>query len=149
MATLTRGELARASGVGIEALRYYEGRGLVPKPARTAANYRCYPQDTVQRVHFIKGAQALGFSLKEVAELPHLRPRPTKNCAPVLRRAEAKLESVEEKLQALTAVRAALLALVDECSGEGPMKNCTILEAMDQASRRGTGKGHERSEGLR
>ena len=130
MATLSRGELARASGIGIEALRYYEGRGLVPKPARSAANYRRYPADTVQRVRFIKGAQALGFSLAEVGELLRIRARPARNCQPVLRRAEAKVKGIEEKLRALSAVRAALLALIDECSGEGPVRTCTILDAM-------------------
>ena len=66
---LTRGELARRSGIGAETVRYYEQRGLLPKPPRSPSNYRLYPPDTLRRVRFIKGAQELGFTLREIKDL--------------------------------------------------------------------------------
>ena len=73
MTTLTIGDVAKRANVHIETLRYYERRGIVPKPPRTRSNYRLYPEDTVRRVRFVKHAQELGFSLKEIKELLSLR----------------------------------------------------------------------------
>ena len=66
---VVEGELAKQCGVNIETLRFYEQRGLLPKPLRSSSNYRLYPHDSVRRVRFIKGAQELGFTLKEIKEL--------------------------------------------------------------------------------
>ena len=68
-AKLTRGELAKQGGVNIETIRYYEQRGLLPKPPRSQAGYRLFSLDDVQRVRFIKRAQQLGFTLEEVTSL--------------------------------------------------------------------------------
>jgi hypothetical protein len=62
---LTIGEVAAQARVHIETLRYYERRGLIERPPRSVSNYRRYPEDAVRRVHFIKRAQELGFSLYE------------------------------------------------------------------------------------
>ena len=72
---LTIGEVAERAKVHIETLRYYEQRGLIASPPRSTSNYRLYPEDAVRRVRFIKRAQELGFSLKEIrscstSELP-------------------------------------------------------------------------------
>jgi MerR family mercuric resistance operon transcriptional regulator len=127
----TIGEVAARAGVNIQTLRYYERRGLLPRPDRTTSNYRRYSPDAVQRVRFVKRAQALGFSLSEVAELLALRVQRNGRCAGVRRRAEAKLADVEQKLRALRAMRTALVQLVKECRGEAPISACPILEAID------------------
>jgi MerR family mercuric resistance operon transcriptional regulator len=77
----TIGVVAKQANVHVETLRYYERRGLVTRPPRSVANYRLYPADAVRRLRFIKHAQALGFSLKEIKELLSLRAAPRARCA--------------------------------------------------------------------
>lgn len=127
----TIGVVAERAAVNIETLRYYERRGLIPTPPRTAANYRRYPPDTVKRVRFVKHAQDLGFSLKEVRELLSLRAAPKTRCTDVRQRAEAKIRAIDEKLRSLRAMRRALSGLVAECLGDGPVTTCPILESID------------------
>jgi MerR family mercuric resistance operon transcriptional regulator len=115
----------------VETLRYYERRGLVARPLRNVANYRLYSAEIVQRVRFIKHAQALGFSLKEIKELLALRAAPRARCADVRIRAEAKINTIDAKIRALQAMRKALAKLVTECAGHGPITDCPILEALD------------------
>lgn len=128
---LTIGEVAKRANVHIETLRYYERQGLMPRPRRSASNYRLYAEDTVRRVQFIKRAQELGFSLKEIRELLSLRAEPKTQCWEVRERAEAKIQDIEAKIAALQAMKHALAKLVAECSGEGPITACPILESFD------------------
>ena len=128
---LTTIEVARRGGVNLETVRYYERRGLLPKPPRLASGYRAFDPDAVQRVWFIKHAQALGFSLKEVRDLLALRITPGKSCADVRRRAETKLADIEAKIAGLRAMKRALSEFVAGCSGRGPIEACPILEALD------------------
>jgi DNA-binding transcriptional MerR regulator len=76
MGKLTIGDVAEQAQVHSETLRYYERRGLIARPPRSRSNYRLYPEETVQRVRFIKRAQALGFSLNDIKELLSLRAAP-------------------------------------------------------------------------
>jgi MerR family mercuric resistance operon transcriptional regulator len=85
---LTIGDVAKEAQVNIETLRYYERRGLVEKPPRSASNYRRYPEDAVRRVWFIKRVQELGFSLNDIEELLSLRATPKADCAKVRAYAE-------------------------------------------------------------
>jgi DNA-binding transcriptional MerR regulator len=73
---MTVGRTAHLANVGIPTMRFYERAGLLPKPARSAANYRIYPEETVTRIRFIRRAQVLGFTLKEIKELLELRVNP-------------------------------------------------------------------------
>ncbi|MFQ5655167.1 MAG: MerR family DNA-binding protein [Planctomycetota bacterium] len=131
MRTLTRGELAKRCDVNFETVRYYEREGLIPRPSRSASNYRLYSEDTVHRIHFIKRAQGLGFTLSEIKELLSLRARPRAKCADVLERAEAKIHDIDEKIRTLKAMRRALLKLKSECHGTLPISACPILEALE------------------
>jgi MerR family transcriptional regulator, copper efflux regulator len=131
MSGLTIGEVAERATVHIETLRYYERRGLVARPPRSASNYRRYPEETVRRVRFIKRAQELGFSLNDIKELLSLRAEPEAGCAEVRACAEAKIKDIEAKIDALTAMKSALATLVAECSGEGPLSDCPILESLE------------------
>src|SRR6266581_4859338 len=78
---LTIGQVATAADVNVQTIRYYERRGLVPTPRRTASGYRQYTDDAVARLRFIKHAQELGFSLQEIQELLGLRVRHAAACA--------------------------------------------------------------------
>ena len=128
---LKRGELAARAGVNIETLRFYERKGLLPKPPRGTSNYRQYPVDAVRRVRLIKRAQDLGFSLKEIDELLTLRAKPRARCADVQERAEAKIAEIEEKIRSLRSMKKALVKLVNQCSGSRPVDDCPILDAID------------------
>src|SRR5213596_1972763 len=131
MEALTRGELAQQGRVNAETIRYYERRGLLPKPPRTPSGYRTFDREAVRRLRFIKQAQALGFSLKEVRELLALRVDPRTSCADVRRRAEAKIADIEEKLRALRAMKRTLVRITAACAGRGPVSECPILESLE------------------
>lgn len=131
MESMTIGKLAREVGVGVETIRYYERRGLIEEPPRRESGYRQYPQDTVQRLRFIRRAKELGFTLKEIRELLALRLDPGTTCGDVRRRAEAKIGDIEEKIRTLRRMKEALQKLTLACSGHGPLSECPILEAME------------------
>jgi DNA-binding transcriptional MerR regulator len=118
--------------VHIETLRYYERRGLVAKPPRSPSLYRRYPEETVRRVEFVKHAQDLGFSLREIRELLSLRASPKARCADVKRRAETKIGEIVSKIRTLKAMHRALTRLVAQCDGKLPASACPILESLDQ-----------------
>lgn len=128
---LTIGDVAKRGEVNIETVRYYERRELVARPARSMSNYRLYPEDAVRRVRFIKRAQELGFSLKEIQELLSLRAAPKARCADVRGRALAKIDDIEERMRVLRAMKKALTKLVAECAGRAPVSDCPILESLD------------------
>ena len=132
MPTLTRGRLAKSVGVNLETIRYYEQRDLLPKAPRTAAGYRVFDDEAVRRLRFIKHAQALGFSLKEIKELLALRVRPRASCRPVLRQTEAKIADIDRKIRSLEAMRKALVRLARACSGRARVSSCPILESLEE-----------------
>ena len=115
----------------METIRYYERHGLLPRPPRTPSGYRKFSSDDVARLRFIRHAQELGFTLKEVKELLNLRVRRGSSCADVRRKAEAKIADVDEKIRHLQAIREALVRMTETCAGHGPVTNCSILEALN------------------
>lgn len=131
MQNLKTGELAKRTGVNVETLRFYERKGLVPKPPQTLAGYREYPASSVRLIRFIKRAQELGFSLGEIRELLALRVRPGVTCAEVKEAAEGKAAQVRQKIADLVAIEKALGKLTRACSGQGPISDCPILENLD------------------
>jgi len=118
------GAIAARTGVTVEALRYYEKRGLVRPIARKGSGYREYGADSVRVVLFIKRAQALGFSLTEVEELVRLRERAWVGDAPrVLRDAAVtKIEDIDSRIRQLGALRNALAELVSACDTACPVE---------------------------
>src|SRR2546421_1088882 len=101
MERLTISKVAKEAGVNLETIRYYENEGVLPKPPRTHSGYRIFSLDAVKQLRFIKHAQELGFSLKEIKELLTLQVRPGSCCADVRQKAEAKILDVDEKIQRL------------------------------------------------
>lgn len=130
MNPMTRGEIARRCAVNVATMRYYEERGLLPRPPRSGSNYRLYQEDSVRRVRFIKRAQDLGFTLGEIQDLLEFRTGPG-DCAAVLEKVERKIAAIDEKIGALRAMRKALERLGSECSGKGSAAACPILEFLD------------------
>ena len=131
MEVLNRSEVAEAAEVNIETLRYYERRGLIPAPPRSPANYRQYPHHIVNRVRFVRHAQELGFSLNEIKQLLSLRATRGTKASEVKRRASKKIDEITDRIRALEHIRAALGHLVAQCSGDGPVEECTILHAIE------------------
>lgn len=131
MKSLTRGQLAHKTGIGIEALRFYERNGLIQEPPRNEAGYRLYPATVVGRLRFIRRAKELGFSLREIKELLALRVDPKTSSAEVRKQAELKVADIESKIRDLQSIMQALDKLLAACCGEGRASECPILEALE------------------
>ena len=125
------GQVAIGAGVRTPTLRFYERRGLLKARGRRESGYRFYSPDDIKTVRFIKRAQELGFSLREVRELLALRDE-DRACREVRRAAEVKLAAVDEKLKQLTAIRGALNSLLKTCGHRGG-RHCPLLDALDDA----------------
>ncbi len=136
METMTIGQVARQAGVGVETVRFYEREGLLEEPPRRASGYRQYSEQEVKRIRFIKRAQQLGFSLKEIAELLMLRVDAHTSCEEVKQHTEAKIAQIEQKLLELQSMRQALLQVAALCTGQGPASACPMLDALDQQEMR-------------
>ncbi|MDZ4863514.1 MAG: MerR family transcriptional regulator [Gemmatimonadota bacterium] len=129
---MTIGEVAARAKVNIQTVRYYERRGLLVTPRRSAGGYRQFSDDVVPRIRFIKRAQELGFTLEEIAELLALRVRHGEACDDVRRRALAKITLVEQKSRELENLKRALEGLVQACERRAPTAECPILEALEE-----------------
>jgi MerR family transcriptional regulator, copper efflux regulator len=129
---LTTGQVAKAVGVNIQTLRFYEREGIISAPHRTRSGYRQYPEETVRIIAFIKRAQVLGFTLKEAKELSRLRTSPRKNRLKARRAAIAKIEDINARIDDLVAIRDSLEALVSACKRDRKALRCPILEALDR-----------------
>lgn len=125
----TIGALARATGCKPVTIRYYEQRGLLPAPERTASGYRVYTHDHRRRLAFIRRSRDLGFSLDEVRELLRLADRQEISCAAVDEIAARHLVEIEEKIHHLHALEAELRRLLASCRG-GKVGECRVIEAL-------------------
>ncbi|MDA8254300.1 MAG: MerR family transcriptional regulator [Betaproteobacteria bacterium] len=121
-------KLADAAGVGVEAVRYYQGRGLLPEPPRVAGGFREYSADDVQRLRFIKRSQDLGFSLDDVSELLSLSAeRDQVRVRELTRRRAAE---IRERISRLAAMAFALENLADRCACAPKSQSCPIIAAL-------------------
>lgn len=128
------GELAERAGVNVETLRFYERKGLLPKPPRSPGGYREYPPETVRRLEFIGRAKGLGFSLTEIKDLLELRVDANTTCSEVRTRAEAKLIAIHGKIAELKRFERGLKRLMADCSSSGHGTECPILDYLDGKS---------------
>jgi MerR family mercuric resistance operon transcriptional regulator len=124
------GQLASHAGVHIETIRYYQGLGLMPRPARAPGAVRRYGAEAVSRLRFIKRAQALGFSLDEVKLLLELSGG--EHCAETRTLARRKLDLVERKMADLRAMQDALQKLVRACGSGRQGRGCPIIENLSE-----------------
>ena len=126
------GEVANHAAVNVQTLRYYERRGLIPRPARSASGYRTYAPTTVDRVRFVKRAQSLGFTLQEIAALLALRVDNQSSCARVEKQAKAVVARIEEQVGQLRTIRRVLGRRVGACERQDLMGDCPILQALEE-----------------
>jgi Cu(I)-responsive transcriptional regulator len=128
---MTIGQLARQAGVGVQTVRYYERRRLLPEAPRRASGYRAFTVGALERLRFIRRAQELGFTLAEIAELLALRLDPHTTAADVKARAGAKIEEIDRKIHDLQHIKRALAHLAGGCRGGGASPDdCPLLEAL-------------------
>ena len=122
------GKLAKSADMGIETIRFYERRGLMPEPPRAASGYRRYPPEATHRLRFIRRAKGLGFSLDEIGLLLSLQDGGDK--AEVKAIAESKLAQIEARIEDLKLMAGSLNDLIHRCSGRGSVAGCPIIEAL-------------------
>ena len=125
---MTIGRLAKAAGVNVETIRYYQRRGLLPEPPKPPGGQRRYPGAVLERLNFIRHAQQLGFSLEEVRqllELAHGRAN-----AAVRAMAERKRETIGTRLAELQKIHTRLEALIEESRRRGNGAECPIVAAL-------------------
>ena len=121
------GALAKATGVKIDTVRYYERIGLLSPEGRTEVGYREYAPDAIQRLRFIRKAQRLGFSLEEIGELLVFGSSPESTAGDILKVTEQKIAEQQAKIEDLAQLHASLVQLALDCTGEGPVEECPIL----------------------
>lgn len=126
------GAAAKELGIGIQTLHFYEQQGLIPRPPRTTAGYRVYTPEIVERVRFVRKAQALGFSLDDIKEILALAQKGTSPCGRVQAALGEKLNEVDRRLKELSDFRVELAALIAQSaelsSHEDEARICSIVE---------------------
>jgi len=124
---LTIGRLAKAAGINIESVRYYQRIGLIAEPPKPQHGFRHYPAKTIERIKFIKRAQQLGFSLQEIADLIALG---SGHCRDVRQRAEKKRDTIEMRIRDLQALRETLDKLINACLAGNDEHHCPMVESL-------------------
>jgi DNA-binding transcriptional MerR regulator len=132
MAGFTIGKLAAAEGVGVETIRFYQRRGLLPLPERTGSQFREYSEDDRWRLAFIRRARRLGFSLGEIGDL--LESAQARSTDDMVRAAEAKLHEIAEQFRELAALQCRLRRLIQVCE-HGDRDDCAALHLRDGTRR--------------
>lgn len=132
------GKLARLGGVGIDTVRYYERNGLLSPSGRLASGYRRYGDLELARLRFIRRAQKLGFSLREIETLLNLSAK--RNVAQIKSAAMTKLADVDARIADLQRVRSGLAHLVEACPGHGLPADCPIVRALSYEEEATPGK---------
>ena len=125
---LTIGKLASAAGVGVETVRYYQRRNLLPTPASPGGAFRTYTPQQADRIRLIKRAQELGFSLEQVAALLQLEDGSDRQAVRQL--AAEKLAYIRAKIVDLAKMEAVLAHLIHECEATGQASPCPIIGAL-------------------
>ena len=126
---LTIGRLAKQSSVNVETIRYYQRVGLIVEPKKPPTGFRIYPVDYVSRIKFVKRAQELGFTLKEIEDLLDLGDG---NCQQVQHLAEQKLHQINERLRDLKAMKRAVSDLLKQCKTSETNVHCALIESLNK-----------------
>jgi len=126
---MTRGVLAKKSGVKSETIRYYEKIALMPNPIRSKGGYRLYKEEQLKRLHFIRRCRELGFTLHEIHELLYLVDEKTYTCADVQNRTLEHLKEIQTKIRDLKKMERTLKKMVSECDGD-LIPKCPIIDTL-------------------
>ncbi len=133
---LTIGGFAKAAGVNVETIRFYQRKGLVSEPGKHYGSIRRYTETDVARVRFVKSAQRLGFSLDEIAKL--LRLNDGAHCDEASLLAEHKLQEIRNKMTDLTRIETVLSALVCACHAQKGNVSCPLITSLQGEKRHGS-----------
>ena len=125
---MTIGRLAKAAGVGVETVRYYQRRKLLQVPSAPAGSFRSYPPEMIDRLRFIKRAQQLGFSLDEIAALLKLEQNGDRHAIRDI--AIDKRARIHDKIADLQKMEAVLSHLICECEASDKAQACPIIAAL-------------------
>jgi len=125
------GEVAQRAHVNKEMIRYYERRDLITKPERRRSGYRIFTQKQIDEIRFIKRAQELGFTLREIKGMLALRVDENVPCEEVRAEARKKVQDVTQKIKDLEQIKRVLLDLIDSCLKNTQTEGCVILNAME------------------
>lgn len=131
--SLKIGEVSQASGIGIEALRFYERSGLLGKPVRSASGYRLYDEGVLERLSFIKKAQTLGFSLDEIRRIIEDARSGASPCDEVREIVRRRLAELDERLREMKRYRQELAQTLEEWDevGRAPGHICGLIETAE------------------
>ncbi len=130
---MTIGKLAKEAGVGVETIRFYERKGLIRKPPKKDGGFRTYSEDEVVRIRFIRRAQELGFTLREVKELVELQTKKKMTGGQVQKKADQKLEEIRQKISDLQKMEESLAQLSRLCgAGEQSANECRFLDCFEK-----------------
>ena len=140
------GDVSKRSGIGIEALRFYEKSGLLDKPSRTYSGYRVYGEEVLERLAFIRRAQALGFSLDEIRRVVDDARKGQSPCDEVREIVRRRMEELDERLRELQKYRKELKQTLEEWDkvGRAPGHICGLIEGSDVGH-----ATHHKAEGLK
>lgn len=130
-ATLPRftiASLANAAGVHVETVRYYQRRGLIPEPVRPPRGVRRYDDADVERLRFVKRAQAMGFTLAEIQNLLRLQSR--RSCRATRELAASKLTLVDRRIRELRRLRGELVQVIAECDANPVDTTCPVIDRL-------------------
>lgn len=132
-ATLKIGEVSQLSGIGIEALRFYERSGLLGKPLRSMSGYRLYDEGVLERLAFIKKAQTLGFSLDEIGRIIKDARSGASPCDDVREIVRRRLDELDERMREMKRYRKELASTLEEWDkvGRAPGHICGLIESAD------------------
>ncbi|MBL4853020.1 MAG: heavy metal-responsive transcriptional regulator [Robiginitomaculum sp.] len=129
MSSIAIGQLAKAGNVNIDTVRYYERKNLLLPETRTPSGYRQYSQGSIRRLRFIRKAQGLGFSLKEIGKMLDISGNSNAECGNIKQYAEKKINDIQTRISDLQKIRDGLRQIAQACpGGDSPLENCTILE---------------------
>ena len=131
MRRLTIGELARQAGVGVETVRYYQRRGLLPQPSRPARGYRVYSVDVLAKLRLIRRTKALGLSLAEINQLLALRSRQRAACGELRALLLQRHAAMQLQVKDLQLKEKALADLLDLCLGGQTMASCAAMKRLE------------------
>ena len=129
---LTVGQVAKKAKVNAQTVRFYERQGLVTPSKRSESGYRVYSANAPQKIRFIKNAQELGFTLKEVSSLLKLKISNRAHCGDVKKKAESKVKDVQDKINQLKSIERVLNNLIQTCQVEKKTDDCPILKSLDK-----------------
>lgn len=130
---MTIGKLAKEAGVGVETVRFYERKGLIRKPLKKDSGFRIYSHEAVTRIRFIRRAQELGFTLREVKELVELQSKRKMTGGQVQKKADIKIQEIRQKISDLKKMEESLSQLSKVCGeADQAFKECCFLDCFEQ-----------------